>query len=269
MTTMDFFEALKQERERRNITLAEISDATLINLNMLEALERGNVDVLPQAYVRAFIKEYAGAIGLDKQETLSQYDRWLSTRTAETSIAAATPTPAAIDVKPLERWPDRLQQMMPSILHIGAAVVLLLLVDIVLWTVLEKEPAPQVREKSFLETARESEEKAAVEDSIRGLPVHRRTPPPVIKPTDSLTLTAITTDSVWMQIVIDDTLRREYLMFPNTSLSWKARDAFLLAAVGNPTAVTFTLNTRRLSLPIRSGFVTRNVRITRDSLQVH
>ncbi len=268
MTDMNFFEELRQERESRSITLAEISDATLINLKMLEALEQGNVDVLPQAYVRAFIREYAGVVGLDKQETLNKYDRWLNARkSAESGKPAKEEQPPEAGDKPKELWTDKLQRLMPSILRIGAAVILLVLVDIVLWTVLDKEPQQEVQEKPFLEGARESEEKAAVEDSIRGLPVYGRKAAPALSPTDSLTLTATTTDSVWMQIVIDDTLQREYLMFPNTSLSWKARREFLLAAVGNPTAVTFTLNNKHLSIPVRAGFVTRDVRITLDSLR--
>lgn len=268
MTDMDFFEELKQERERRKITLAEISDATLINLKMLEALEQGDVNVLPQAYVRAFIREYAGVVGLDKQETLNKYDRWLAIHNKSESDKPLKPAQESAPVdKPKELWTDKLQRLMPSILRIGAAVVLLVLVDIVLWTVLDKEPQQEVRERSFLEGVKETEEKAAIEDSIRGLPVQGRTLSPAISPTDSLTLTATTTDSVWMQIVIDDTLKREYLMYPNTSLTWKARKEFFLAAVGNPAAVTFRLNEKTLSIPVRPGFVTREIRITRDSLR--
>lgn len=40
----------------------------------LEAIERGNFDILPgKFYARAFIKEYAAAVGLDAKELLEEH----------------------------------------------------------------------------------------------------------------------------------------------------------------------------------------------------
>jgi cytoskeletal protein RodZ len=69
-----FFQQLKQAREAKGISLAQISDITRIAENYLDAIEEGNISILPQAYVRAFIREYASVVGLDPDKTMRLYD---------------------------------------------------------------------------------------------------------------------------------------------------------------------------------------------------
>jgi hypothetical protein len=59
----------------------------------------------------------------------------------------------------------------------------------------------------------------------------------------------------------------EHFLYPKTSRQWKAKNSFLLLVIGNPTAITFTLNNKPVSIPVRRGYVTRNVRFDRSSLQ--
>jgi len=47
---------------------------TRISLKFLEALEAGNFEILPETYIRAFIRDYAKAIGLDPDETIRRFD---------------------------------------------------------------------------------------------------------------------------------------------------------------------------------------------------
>jgi len=68
-------EVLKKARLERNLSLDEIQEQTKIRKRYLEALEEGDFDVLPgKFYVRAFIKNYAEAIGLDAEEVLKYYE---------------------------------------------------------------------------------------------------------------------------------------------------------------------------------------------------
>ncbi|KAB2923460.1 MAG: helix-turn-helix domain-containing protein, partial [Bacteroidetes bacterium] len=69
-----FSEQLRSGREARGITLADIARTTRINIKYLEALEQGAFDVLPQTYIRAFIRSYAEAIGTPPERLLHQYD---------------------------------------------------------------------------------------------------------------------------------------------------------------------------------------------------
>src|SRR5512142_1064571 len=68
------FTMLKQAREAKNLSLADVSDTTFISIRFLEAIEAGKTDILPQAYVRAFIREYAAVVGLDIAEVMRRYD---------------------------------------------------------------------------------------------------------------------------------------------------------------------------------------------------
>ncbi|MDA0711059.1 MAG: helix-turn-helix domain-containing protein [bacterium] len=67
-------EILRSEREALGLTLDDLFQRTRINLDFLTAIEAGRFDVLPEAYVRLFIKKYAQEVGLNAPEILSQYD---------------------------------------------------------------------------------------------------------------------------------------------------------------------------------------------------
>jgi len=69
-----FAEDLKSIREEKNISLRDISNKTRINISILENLETGEYNFQPQAYIRAFLKQYLAAIGLDVEEELFEYD---------------------------------------------------------------------------------------------------------------------------------------------------------------------------------------------------
>ena len=61
-----FGESLKRERELREISLRQISEATKINLRYLEALEENRFDALPGGlFNKGFIRAYATYIGID------------------------------------------------------------------------------------------------------------------------------------------------------------------------------------------------------------
>ena len=67
-------EELKREREYREISLREISDATKINIRMLEAIEKDNFTALPGGiFNRNFIRAYAQFIGLDPEVMIRKY----------------------------------------------------------------------------------------------------------------------------------------------------------------------------------------------------
>lgn len=256
-----FFAELKAAREARGVSLDEIADATLINIKMLEALENGNVDVVPQAYIRAFIREYASVVGLDPAQTMKQYDEWLASRDHPAPLSLdEIPEPPQEETTP-ESPREKAERLVPAFFRIVAAIVVLVLVDVMLWSVLEKEPASPVKETSFRDVVRENELRAGLLDTSAAA---GRTPPR--SPKDSLTLTAVTTDSVWLQVLVDSTLH-EHFLYPRRTFTWKARNDFLLVAVGNPAAIKFTLNSKQLAIPYTRGVVARNIRVGRDSLR--
>src|SRR5690606_23640488 len=65
---------LKKARTQRGLTLDDLQESTKIRKRYLEAIEEGNYSVLPgNFYVRAFIRSYAEAVGLDPADVLQLY----------------------------------------------------------------------------------------------------------------------------------------------------------------------------------------------------
>jgi len=61
-----FGEKLKQEREKRNITLEQISASTKIGTRLLQALEEDKFNQLPGGiFNRGFVRAYSRCVGLD------------------------------------------------------------------------------------------------------------------------------------------------------------------------------------------------------------
>ena len=67
----EFGERLLRGREQKMRSLEEIADITKISVHQLRALERGDLQRLPAGiYRRAIVRQYAGAVGLNVEETL-------------------------------------------------------------------------------------------------------------------------------------------------------------------------------------------------------
>jgi cytoskeletal protein RodZ len=74
VTVTELGERLKQEREAKGLGLNELQDMTKIQKRYLVGIEEGNYAMMPgKFYVRAFIKQYAEALGLDPDEIFEQY----------------------------------------------------------------------------------------------------------------------------------------------------------------------------------------------------
>ncbi|MBP1949194.1 RodZ domain-containing protein [Virgibacillus litoralis] len=77
---------LKEAREENKISLESLQETTKIQKRYLEAIEQGNFHILPgKFYARAFIKEYANAVGLDSTELLEEYKDEIPQTEAESS----------------------------------------------------------------------------------------------------------------------------------------------------------------------------------------
>ena len=69
-----FGEKLKLEREKRKITLEQISVSTKIGTRMLQALEEDKFSQLPGGiFNKGFVRAYARFVGLDEDQTVADY----------------------------------------------------------------------------------------------------------------------------------------------------------------------------------------------------
>ena len=65
---------LREAREKKGISLRQIAATTRISMMSLEALERNDLSRLPGGiFTRAFIRAYAGEVGLDPERTIQDF----------------------------------------------------------------------------------------------------------------------------------------------------------------------------------------------------
>lgn len=67
-------EELRASREKRDLTMEEVVAITKIDAKFLEALEEGNFDVLPDPYVKAFLRAYASAVGANVTTIMREFE---------------------------------------------------------------------------------------------------------------------------------------------------------------------------------------------------
>ncbi|RDW19546.1 helix-turn-helix domain-containing protein [Oceanobacillus arenosus] len=84
---MDVGARLKEARLEKGLTLDELQEITKIQKRYLVAIEEGNLGVLPgKFYARAFIKEYATAVGIDSSELLEEHKEEIPKTEEESEI---------------------------------------------------------------------------------------------------------------------------------------------------------------------------------------
>jgi cytoskeleton protein RodZ len=120
-----FGEKLKLEREKRAITLEQISLSTKIGMRMLQALEEDRFGQLPGGiFNRGFVRAYAKHVGLDEDQAVADYLE----ASGEISAAKADAEMEAVIAPPEPREPTPSRQ-----LPWGLFAAILLLVALALW----------------------------------------------------------------------------------------------------------------------------------------
>jgi transcriptional regulator with XRE-family HTH domain len=110
-----FGDRLRRQRERQNVSLAQIAEATKVTASLFAGLERGDCSRWPGGvYNRAFVRGYATAVQLDPDEVTAEFVEYYeapSPETAERTAAkgkavspARPPLRIALAVDPSETW---------------------------------------------------------------------------------------------------------------------------------------------------------------------
>ena len=73
-TTESFFSLLKSHREAKGVDIQAIAEHTKINPKYLHAIESGDFKILPNVYMRLFLRSYAEFIDADPKQALDDYE---------------------------------------------------------------------------------------------------------------------------------------------------------------------------------------------------
>ena len=76
---------LRRERELRNLSIEEAAKLTKIRGHLLTAIEEDRYEILPPGlYLRGFLMAYARYLGLDPNDVLLRYKKYLRNNNCQT-----------------------------------------------------------------------------------------------------------------------------------------------------------------------------------------
>lgn len=122
---------LKEARLSKGYSLDDLQEITKIQKRYLQAIEEGNHSIMPGAfYVRAFIKQYAEAVGLDGEQLLTNYQSEIPGAQVEQVTQSMSQSPSR---RKSSKGPsNKLLEAMPK--YIVALFIVVILVFVVfLW----------------------------------------------------------------------------------------------------------------------------------------
>jgi cytoskeleton protein RodZ len=255
-----FGEKLKREREKRAVTLEQISVSTKIGTRMLQALEEDKFSQLPGGiFNKGFVRAYARCVGMDEDQAVAEYLEASGDAPARIEAAAelerSSPEPAG----------DRSSRDLPWGLF--AAVLLLVALVLSIWSYRKREhrapsgttnstpqslqtpsPASDASPKTALAASNSGSAVTPVKSQI--LPdLQARTPPPdttsPAQPGEFTVLIQAREDS-WVSITADGKVLLSDMLLAGDQRSVHGRKQVVIRS-GNTGAVNFLFNGKKLA----------------------
>jgi len=141
-TEKHFGTLLREARERKPMTAAEVADSIKISQSCLKSLEEGVWSELPpDIFVRGFVKSYARIVGLPESEPLNLLDRELAARRQSEVEAYAQPSGVSHDLLPIDGLPPETDVARRPV-GMALFVVVVLVLSIVALSYLLQQPPP-------------------------------------------------------------------------------------------------------------------------------
>ncbi|OZI11498.1 helix-turn-helix domain-containing protein [Bacillaceae bacterium SAS-127] len=143
---------LKEARKAKGLSLADVQEMTKIQKRYLTGIEEGNYEMMPgKFYVRAFIKQYAEAVGLNPDELFEEFKSEVPSSHEDEVPQRATKVEQVKSNVPAE--PSKILEHLPKILVTAFIIGALFLV----WVLMPKNDADekQVIEKPVVQESTE------------------------------------------------------------------------------------------------------------------
>ncbi|NME04903.1 RodZ domain-containing protein [Psychrobacillus sp. BL-248-WT-3] len=136
---------LKEARTAKGYSIEDLQEITKIQKRYLANIEEGNYSTIPGAfYVRAFIKQYAEAVGLNGDELLETYKSELPSPTNEDVAKTIPATPSRRTLG--GRASNRFMEIMPMII----VALFVVAIIVIVWTL--RQNSPETEESPAVET---------------------------------------------------------------------------------------------------------------------
>lgn len=260
-----FAKELKSFRESKEVSLQYIASRTKIDIKFLQAIEEGNFEILPDLYIRAFIKEYAQVADFDVTEVLKKYELARKGMTEEKinqekhaeekeSLSETIPEQKELAdevVIPKDEVVEENNQPKESvfknklpnkpILYIVFGVIIILITTYFIF--ISEEPTIET-ETTSREISRSTENRFELDENA--------SQESFIQQDDSLKLALKASARVWVKILSDNKTVFQNFMSENEQITVKAEKEFRVS-VGNAGLLTMELNNKQLQVPGSKG----------------
>jgi len=153
---------LRQERESKGLSLEDLQKLTKIQKRYLLGIEEGNYEVMPgKFYVRAFIKQYCEAIGLDTDAIFEEYKSDIPSTQTEDMPQQLSRVRSRKEIPQHTKGVSKAYDYLPTVLVVAGVVV----VGIIIWVIAQnivsdknKEQANQEAPNSEVQQSNTQEE---------------------------------------------------------------------------------------------------------------
>jgi cytoskeletal protein RodZ len=274
-------EELKRRREERNISLADISEATRIGTRFLKAIESDNYSILPGGiFTRSFIRAYAKQVGLNEDEAIAQYQLQVAGQAAE----AAQSQPQAAEnvvrqIPPPEKRPRKPEPITYrqnatrtnwSTIIIGVGIMVF--VGLIVWALVQKFGSGGPTEQAATSTAAPPVEQPKPPEQPSGAENANQStsndpPPPAPPPGDSIAIKLEAITGSWVQYKIDDGKAASMIIKTGQSLDLPVAQNQVKLSYGNRLTLKMSINNQQAVFPPDTPEKDGHVIISRDNLR--
>ena len=184
---------LKEARLAKGYSLEDLQEITKIQKRYLIGIEEGNYSIMPGSfYVRAFIKQYAEAVGLDPEELLDQFKKDVPGTQNEEVVQSYAQSPSRRKLS--NRSSSKTMEAMPKITVALFIIVIIAVISILYWAKSKESPdvvdespiveyeKPQVTPPVTEEPTDNAEEATEDDDTAGEQEPEEQTPVQVISP---------------------------------------------------------------------------------------
>lgn len=268
---------LRQLREKKGLTIDQVTDVTKIRQKVLYSLEQGHYTALPAIYIKSFIKTYGTFLGLTEDEVTTRIENEVLPLIKTIEIPKSTTS--SLSLQPIEYTQnesittsvkklvvDKLRATSPNQKRTFPLPVILSYTAIAGIAILlfmyffgQKEELPFSSD--------------TVADSLQSETTTKKEPLSKLftfmnkdYPSDSLILELKATDSVWISITTDNKKTEDIVLLPQQGRRFSALTQYTLST-NNSKKLIARRNGKDIQLTkSNKGGAVRNIKITENKI---
>ena len=266
-------ERLRKSREKIGLSVGDVAVKTKMSPHIVTAIEEDNAaDILSPMYVKSFLRMYARAVGLNDQALLQEFFEPQTTPPAEEARETReepphrAPTMPAISWGWLRRRPTKTQ--VRSV--VGLAILVFGVMGIGAFIKFTRQhPLIAHRPSASVKVAK-AKSPAPIRrkkvDTAAALPPTGFTPL-TIPAHEPLKLQVLAKERAWLRVTADGNVIFQNVLEKSAIEQWSAQESLALW-LGNAGSVELMLNGKSLGTPGRRGEAIKDLRITRNGMQI-